>query len=263
MQIVLNNATNFYSEEGFRINEETKLIEDLNYDSVDLIQLVVEIESRFNIEFDPSDILIEKLNRFSDLTSIKSDCTNYVSQCLSNGGIALRPMYGKQIQIQDIDSVKVTDVQYFFCGEYTRSDTSGVLTKTGFVSSSTWSCVDSQNYNYSAGCFKMGLVQELSSRRATITCYSLKSDSDKKKFTRTVKVGDVVQFRRKGKKAYSHSAIVGKVTSRNSTSKNVYFYSHSSTRTASANDNFWTMIGQGDLSAYDEIKIIHLGNSFK
>lgn len=195
--------------------------------------------------------------------SYKSDCTNYVSQCLSNGGIALRPMYGKQIQIQDIDSVKVTDVQYFFCGEYTRSDTSGVLTKTGFVSSSTWSCVDSQNYNYSAGCFKMGLVQELSSRRATITCYSLKSDSDKKKFTRTVKVGDVVQFRRKGKKAYSHSAIVGKVTSRNSTSKNVYFYSHSSTRTASANDNFWTMIGQGDLSAYDEIKIIHLGNSFK
>lgn len=66
LKLVLKNASNFkgeYKGDGNGL----KLIEDLNYDSLDLINLIVDIERNFNMQFKDSDVLIDKLNDFNEL----------------------------------------------------------------------------------------------------------------------------------------------------------------------------------------------------
>ncbi len=43
------------------INEETILTDDIGYDSIEIIELIVELESEFNIEIDDDDLEIENL----------------------------------------------------------------------------------------------------------------------------------------------------------------------------------------------------------
>ncbi len=48
--------------EGETITENTKLIEELGYDSVLLIQLIVDIEDEFEISLSDDDLLVDKLD---------------------------------------------------------------------------------------------------------------------------------------------------------------------------------------------------------
>lgn len=50
-----------------KINEDTDLVRDFNFDSISLIQLVVNIEKTFNIEINDEDLLIEKLSQYREL----------------------------------------------------------------------------------------------------------------------------------------------------------------------------------------------------
>lgn len=52
------------------INDNTILTKDLGFDSIRIISLIVEIESRFGIEIEDSDLDIEKLTVFNKLTSM-------------------------------------------------------------------------------------------------------------------------------------------------------------------------------------------------
>lgn len=50
-----------------KINEDTDLVRDFNFDSISLIQLVVNIEKTFNIEINDEDLVIEKLSQYREL----------------------------------------------------------------------------------------------------------------------------------------------------------------------------------------------------
>lgn len=50
--------------------EGKKLIDDLGFDSVSIIQLMSDIEEHFNIEFKDEDILIESFETYEKLKSL-------------------------------------------------------------------------------------------------------------------------------------------------------------------------------------------------
>lgn len=50
-----------------KINEDTNLIRDFSFDSIKLIQLVVNIEKTFNIEINDEDLAIEKISQYKKL----------------------------------------------------------------------------------------------------------------------------------------------------------------------------------------------------
>lgn len=52
------------------ISDDTHLIEDLNFDSVQLISLVTTVENTFKIEFDDSNMLLDNFNRVGDLCKL-------------------------------------------------------------------------------------------------------------------------------------------------------------------------------------------------
>jgi len=53
-----------------KINEETDLVRDFGFNSINIIQLVVEIESVFDIEIDDENLLQEKLSPYKNLIEI-------------------------------------------------------------------------------------------------------------------------------------------------------------------------------------------------
>lgn len=55
------------------LDEDLLLIENLGFDSVQLISLIVDLESAFKIEFNESNILFEKFNRIGDLLNLIDD----------------------------------------------------------------------------------------------------------------------------------------------------------------------------------------------
>lgn len=50
-----------------KINIDTDLVRDFNFDSINLIQLVVNIEKTFNIEINDEDLVIEKISQYKEL----------------------------------------------------------------------------------------------------------------------------------------------------------------------------------------------------
>ena len=56
-----------------KINEDTDLVRDFNFDSINLIQLVVNIEKTFNIEINDEDLAIEKISQYKGLVMMLED----------------------------------------------------------------------------------------------------------------------------------------------------------------------------------------------
>jgi acyl carrier protein len=54
-------------DSSFEFQNETDLINDLGYDSVAIIQLVVNIEIEFYFEFGDTDILVDNLVKYGNL----------------------------------------------------------------------------------------------------------------------------------------------------------------------------------------------------
>ena len=52
------------------INESTDLVRDFNYDSLNIIQLIVDIENMFSIEINDEDLLLERLSHYKNLLEI-------------------------------------------------------------------------------------------------------------------------------------------------------------------------------------------------
>lgn len=63
--IIMNVALNGIREED--ISKDTILTIDLGYDSIKLVELVVEIENEFNIIMDDEDLDVEKLSVYNKL----------------------------------------------------------------------------------------------------------------------------------------------------------------------------------------------------
>lgn len=64
-EIIVSIASQYVDKED--INEETVLTTDLGFDSVQVITLIVELESAFKIEIDDNDLEIEKLSVYKKL----------------------------------------------------------------------------------------------------------------------------------------------------------------------------------------------------
>ena len=67
--IIQNARKNISSED---IKEKTLLIEDLEYDSINLIELMVQIEQEFDIEFLSTEMVIDNINCFGSLLTFIS-----------------------------------------------------------------------------------------------------------------------------------------------------------------------------------------------
>lgn len=68
IKIIKANASNLTEE--CNISKDTKLIEDLKYDSVDLVQLIVDIEEEFGISLDEEYMISEKINNLRGLAEL-------------------------------------------------------------------------------------------------------------------------------------------------------------------------------------------------
>ncbi len=68
-QLIRKNASNIEMSDC-TIEGKTKLIEDLEYDSVDLVQLILDIESTFEVNFDMELLVGDKVNVVSELEKI-------------------------------------------------------------------------------------------------------------------------------------------------------------------------------------------------
>lgn len=53
-----------------KINKETDLIRDFNFTSIDIIQLVVALETAFGIEIDDQYLVFEKLSPYHELVTM-------------------------------------------------------------------------------------------------------------------------------------------------------------------------------------------------
>lgn len=62
------------------LSEDMNLIDDLNFDSIQLINLIIEIEEQFGVEFNDSDLLFDHFNRISDLCSLINQLLNKESR---------------------------------------------------------------------------------------------------------------------------------------------------------------------------------------
>ena len=62
------------------LDESLLLIENLGFDSVQLISLIVDIETRFGIEFNEVSLLFEKFNRIGDLIKLIDELRDKVKQ---------------------------------------------------------------------------------------------------------------------------------------------------------------------------------------
>ena len=58
------------------INNKTDLVNDLGFDSISIIQLVVELENEFDIEINDEYLLIEYLSPFKSLIEIINNSIN-------------------------------------------------------------------------------------------------------------------------------------------------------------------------------------------
>ena len=67
-ELIRSNASNM--PEGMKVGDDTRLIEDMGYDSVDLMQLIVDIEDEFGISLMDDDMIAEKLNTPSELMEV-------------------------------------------------------------------------------------------------------------------------------------------------------------------------------------------------
>ena len=68
IEIVVRNATNLPSD--IEVKEDTKLIEDLGYDSIDLVHLINNLDGTFGIKMSDEMMVSEKLNTPRELTEL-------------------------------------------------------------------------------------------------------------------------------------------------------------------------------------------------
>lgn len=53
-----------------QINDDTDLVQDFEFDSINIIQLVVKLETEFDIEIGDDDLILEKLSLYKGLVEI-------------------------------------------------------------------------------------------------------------------------------------------------------------------------------------------------
>ena len=67
-QIIIKNATISITEDD--INDETDLINDLGFDSVQIMNFIIEIENEYGFEFEDDYLSLEVLGKYKNLKKV-------------------------------------------------------------------------------------------------------------------------------------------------------------------------------------------------
>lgn len=67
-RIIINHSRKEIQD--YEINEYTNLINDLGYDSVRIIEMILDIEEQFNITIDDEDIDVDALTKYEPLKTL-------------------------------------------------------------------------------------------------------------------------------------------------------------------------------------------------
>lgn len=59
-----------------KIDENTDMVQDFGFSSIEIIQLIVMIEDEFEFEFDDDELVVEKIAKYKDLVEIIKDKLN-------------------------------------------------------------------------------------------------------------------------------------------------------------------------------------------
>lgn len=66
LRFIINSI---YEIKKIRVNKESKF-EEIGLDSIEFVQLIVNIEDKFNIEFDEEELNVDKYKNLDDLVKI-------------------------------------------------------------------------------------------------------------------------------------------------------------------------------------------------
>lgn len=147
------------------------------------------------------------------------DCTNFVSQCVHEGGLAMKKKPIDNISYSDMgeDEVyKETEKKYWECSKRTKKSTLGKLvlySKKDWVISSTWTLVSkSDSGNISKIMSKVtgyGFYNYMKANGATVyKDWRVNTDEKIDKLTRKCAIGDVLQVRTDEENMKYHSVVV-------------------------------------------------------
>ena len=75
LKSIIKGIANVEIVEG-TINDETILTMDLKFDSIQIIELIVELETQFEIKLDEEDLDLEKLSVYKNLFKLVEDKLN-------------------------------------------------------------------------------------------------------------------------------------------------------------------------------------------
>lgn len=136
--------------------------------------------------------------------TMAADCTNFASQCLNRGGVAMKEIPDSKVNYSDLhEAIHTKD--YWSCKKYTKTlKVAGINIKksTDFVWSSTWSCVDMDTKN------GWGLYQWMKkSGGKERGVYDAGNAAKRKEFVRDCKVGDIVMYKTSKNGKYCHTMI--------------------------------------------------------
>lgn len=188
----------------------------------------------------------------SSFPNYNNDCTNYVSQCLNKGGIGMNNYPDSLIGYTDLGKVLKTK-SCWSAKKYTRT-IAGIISKTDFVSTTTWSRVDVEDSKTSY----YGLQDYLNNyKNKKVIKYNI-DNKGIKKLIADAEVGDVVQIKKKKEERYSHSYIIGKIKKNKNGVKDVFVYAHTGSRGAEKDDALLIMKKAGAFDDYDKIVLIDM-----
>ena len=141
--------------------------------------------------------------------AMSGDCTNFASQCLNRGGIAMKEIPDSKVGYSDLGEAFHTK-DYWSCKKYTKTlKVAGINIKksTDFVWSSTWSCVDRTKDGTKTS---WGLYQWMTNHGGEAKSYEVNTDVKRRRFVRDCRVGDIVMIKTKNGKHWHTMICTGK-----------------------------------------------------
>ena len=82
IQLIINSLDS--GTQNLAINNDTKLIEDLGFDSVSILYLLTSIEKNFNLDFSECDDIIEVFETVGSLLNYIEGCHNGIEDKQNN-----------------------------------------------------------------------------------------------------------------------------------------------------------------------------------
>lgn len=174
--------------------------------------------------------------------SFPSDCTNFASQCVLEGGITKKKLPKKKVYPKHIGKTYMTK-EYWSCELYDFVDYNYPADLKYFVPTSTWTLVDQSAGQDSYGFQDFMMVKK--NKNVNVIGASAK-DKVMTKFINNCNRGDVIQIKKVKDTRFSHSYVVYKKKKNKDGKIDLYLCAHTGNRKGEKEkDSLRTMIDKG------------------